>query len=308
MARKLILVSDPGIDGAFALALALHDPDFDVLGLAASAGNVHAEQATKNVQTIVEQTDPLRWPRLGAALPVEYDIDGTQLHGPGGLGGVTFPCAQLHHQHSSDKLVSDLVRLHPREVTVLVLGPLTVVARAFDRDPELPALVERLVCVGGAWHEPGNASAVAEFHFYCDPSAARQVLRSGAPITLIPLDVTRKLVFSPTDLLELPAPESRTCRFLRQIVPCGIRMTSNLYGIEGFHLKDVLGVVAVAMPTLLTTKPLPVDVEIRGELTRGMSVVDARPEHQGKPNVDLAVGVEMPPVREYIRRILKRTA
>lgn len=307
MATKIVLVADPGIDGAFAIALALHDPNLDVLGLAATAGNVSAEQATRNVQTLVEQVDPPRWPRLGAAPPVEYDEDGTRLHGPGGLGGTSFPCAQLHHQHSSDKLVSDLVRQYPREVTVIALGPLTVVARAFDRDPELPALVRRLVCVGGAWHEPGNASAVAEFHFYCDPSAARQVLRSGAPITLIPLDVTRKLVFSPTDLLELPAPESRTCRFLRQIVPWGIRTTSNLYGVEGFHLKDVVGVAALALPNLLTTKSLPVDVETRGELTRGMSVIDARPEQHGKANVDLAVGIETQPVRDYICRTLERT-
>jgi inosine-uridine nucleoside N-ribohydrolase len=307
MVSKIVLVADPGIDGAFAIALALHDPNLDVLGLAATAGNVGAEQATKNVQTLVEQVDPPRWPRLGAAPPVEYDENGTRLHGPGGLGGTSFPCAQLHHQHSSDKLVSDLVRQYPREVTVIALGPLTVLARAFDRDPELPSLVERLVCVGGAWHEPGNASAVAEFHFYCDPSAARQVLRSGAPITLLPLDVTRKLVFSPTDLLELPSPESRTCRLLRQIVPWGIRATSNLYGIEGFHLKDVLGVAAIALPNLLSIKSFPVDVETRGELTRGMSVVDARPEQHGKASIDLAVGIEMQPVREYIHRILERT-
>jgi inosine-uridine nucleoside N-ribohydrolase len=308
MARKIVLVADPGIDGAFAIALALHDPDLDVLGLAATAGNVNAEQATKNVQILIEQSDPPRWPRLGAAPPVEYDVDGTRLHGPGGLGGVSFPCAQLHHLHPSDKLLSDLVRQYPREVTVICLGPLTVLARAIDRDPELPGLVQRLVAVGGAWHEPGNASAVAEFHFFCDPSAARQVLRSGTPMTLIALDVTRKIVFSPTDLLELPSPESRTCRFLRQIVPCGIRTTSNLYGIEGFHLKDVLGVAAVSLPNVLTTKSLPIDVETRGELTRGMSVVDARAEQHGKANVDLAVGVEVPAVREYIHRILKRTA
>ncbi|HLJ94777.1 MAG TPA: nucleoside hydrolase [Gemmataceae bacterium] len=308
MVRKIIIVADPGIDGAFAIALALHDPEIDVLGLAATAGNVRAEQATQNVQILIEQIDPPRWPRLGAAPPVEFEEDGTRLHGAGGLGGVSFPCARLHHLHSSDKLLIDLVRQYPREVTVVMLGPLTVLARALDRDPELPLLVQRLVCVAGAWHEPGNASAVAEFHFYCDPSAARQVLRSGAPITLLPLDVTRKIVFSPTDLLELPAPESKTSRFLRQIVPCGIRMTSNLYGIEGFHLKDVLGVAAVTMPHVLTTKPLAVDVETRGELTRGMSVVDARPEQSAKANVDLAVGVEVPAVREYIRRILARTA
>src|SRR5262249_40587906 len=162
-------------------------------GLAATAGNVSAEQATKNVHILVEQLDPARWPRLGAALPVEYDVDGTRLHGATGLGGVDFPCARLHHPHPADKLLIDLVRQYPKEVTVVVLGPLTAVARALDRDPELPSLVHRLVCVGGAWHEPGNASAVAEFHFYCDPPAARQVVRCGAPLTLIPLDVARKL-------------------------------------------------------------------------------------------------------------------
>jgi inosine-uridine nucleoside N-ribohydrolase len=307
MAKKVVIIADPGIDGAFAVALALHDPDVDVLGLAATAGNVPAEQATKNVHILVEQIDPRRWPRLGAALPVEYEVDGTRLHGPGGLGGVTFPCAQLHHPHSSDKLVIDLVRQDPKEVTVLCLGPLTVLARAFDRDPELPALVHRLILLGGAWHEPGNASAVAEFHFYCDPASARQVLRCGAPISLLPLDVTRKLVFSPTDLLELPAADSRTCRFLRQVVPYGIGATSNLYGIEGFHLKDVLGVVALSLPGSLTTRPMVVDVETRGELTRGMSVVDMRPARSAPPNVEMAVDVDVQAVHGYMDRVLRLT-
>jgi inosine-uridine nucleoside N-ribohydrolase len=306
MACKVILINDPGIDGAFAVALALHDPDLEVLGLAASAGNVSAEQATKNVHILIEQIDPRRWPRLGAALPVDYDVDGTRLHGPGGLGGVEFPCAQLHHPHPSDKLLVDLIRHNPKEVTVVCMGPLTVLARAIDRDPELPTLVKRLICLGGAWHEPGNASAVAEFHFYCDPAAARQVLRSGAPLTLLPLDVTRKLVFSPTDLLELPGGESRTGRFLRQIVPYGIGSTSNMYGIEGFHLKDVLGVAALTLPGSLTTRSMVVDVETRGELTRGMSVVDMRAGRNATPNVELAVGVDGAAVHAYMDRILRQ--
>src|SRR6059036_1621517 len=97
MARKVILIADPGIDGAFALALALHDPDLEVLGVAATAGNIGAEQATRNVQVVVEQLDPPRWPRLGAALAVEYEITAPPLYGPDGLGGAEFPCAQLHH-------------------------------------------------------------------------------------------------------------------------------------------------------------------------------------------------------------------
>jgi inosine-uridine nucleoside N-ribohydrolase len=308
MANKVVLIADPGIDGAFAVALALHDPSLEILGLAATAGNVAAEQATKNVHILVEQIDPRRWPRLGAALPVEYETDSTRLHGAGGLGGVTFPCAQLHHPHSSDKVVIDLVRQYPKEVTVICMGPLTVLARAFDRDPELPSLVRRLICLGGAWHEPGNASAVAEFHFFCDPPAARQVLRCGAPLTLLPLDVTRKLVFSPSDLLNLPASDSRTCRFLRQIVPFGIGATSNLYGVEGFHLKDVLGIVALSLPGSLSTRPLAVDVETRGDLTRGMSVVDVRPGVSPTPNVDMAIGVDVASVHEYMDRLLRQTA
>src|SRR5207248_2174777 len=155
--------------------------------------------------------------------------------------------------------------------TVLCMGPLTVLARAMDRDPEFPVLVHRFVCMGGTMNEPGNAGPVSEFHFACDPLAARQVLNCGAPLTLVPLGVTREVLFSPSDLLELPAPASRACRFLRQIVPYGIGATSNLYGLEGFHLKDVLGVIAVSLGGALSTQPMAVDVETRGELTRGMS-------------------------------------
>jgi len=304
MTHKLILVADPGIDGAFAVTLALFDPEIDILGLAATAGNVAHEQATRNVHILIEQLDPPRWPRLGAALPVEYEVDGTDLHGANGLGGVEFPCAQLHHPHPSDKLIVDLVRQNPKEVTIVTLGPLTVLARAMDLFPDLPSQVQRIVCVGGALNEPGNAGPVSEFHFFCDPLAARQVLRCGAPITLLPLDLMRKVLFSPTDLLELPAPDSRRCQFLRKIVPFAIGASSRLYGVEGFHLKDVLGVVAVAMRGAIATRPMVVDVETRGELTRGMSVVDNRPEQRSQPNVDVGVGVDVAAVRDYIQRIL----
>jgi inosine-uridine nucleoside N-ribohydrolase len=304
MAHKVVLVTDPGLDGAFAVAVALLDPDLDVLGLGASAGNVPADQATRNVQTLVEQMDPPRWPRLGAALPVEYDFDATNLHGANGLGGVDFPCARLHHPHPSDKLVSDLVRQHPKEVTLLVLGPATVLARALDRDPDLAGLLRRVVMLGGTWHEPGDAGPVSEFHFACDPASARQVLRSGVPVTLVPLDVTRKIVFSPGELLRLPAADSRAAAFLRRILPPGISATAGLYGTEGFYPQDVLGVVAVARPEALTTRAAYVDVETRGELTRGMCVVDSRWGTKAKPNVDLATAVDSGAVRKYVAATL----
>ncbi|HEX3149139.1 MAG TPA: nucleoside hydrolase [Gemmataceae bacterium] len=304
MAQKVILVADPGIDTAFAVALALHDPTMDVIGLVASAGNITADRATQNVHLLINAMDPPKWPRLGAALSVQYELDGTRLHGRDGLGNIELPPVTLHSPTAGDKAIVELIREYPHDVTLVVLGPATVVAAAFDRDPELSVLVDRVILMGGAWRVPGNATATAEFHFYCDPESARRVLRSGTSVTLIPLDAARKLVFSPTDLLELPNPESATNTFLRRIVPFGIRASSNLYGIEGFHLKDVLGIAAVAQPGKFTLERVYVDVETRGELTRGMSVFDTRPSPAGVPNADVATGVDIVGVRDYIREIL----
>ena len=304
MAEKVVLLADPGIDGAFAVALALFDPELDVLGLGATPGNVSAEQATKNIHILVDQLGPPRWPRLGEAPNIKFPIDGRMLHGPTGFGNTNLPSATLHNILPSEKLVCELVRLHPREVTVVCLGPLTVLARAFDIFPDLPTLVKRIVCLGGSRHEPGNVGPVTEFHFVCDPPAARKVLHCGAKITLIPLDCMRKVLFSPKDLLDLPEDASPACRFLRQIVPFGIAATANTYGIEGFHLKDVLGIAAVGLPGAIETKPMSVDVEIGGELTRGMSVFDMREWNHPIPNVDVAVHFDGQGIRDYMHRIL----
>jgi inosine-uridine nucleoside N-ribohydrolase len=305
MAHKLAIVCDPGIDGAFALTLALHDPNIEVLGLAATAGNVDAEQATRNVHIVVEQLDPVRWPRLGAAPSVDYEINGKQLHGPNGLGTTSFPCARLHSPVAGDKLLVELVRQYPDEVTVLCLGPLTVVAGAIERDPEFRKLVNRLVCVGGAISEPGNAGPVSEFHFSCDPLSARIVLNAAMPTTLVPLDVTRKLIFAPTELQQLPAEATKAGRLLRHILPYGISATSNIYGIEGFHLKDVVGLAEIAVPGAVKTEAMAVDVEVRGELTRGMTVADRRSWRMRRPNVEVATSMDSKAVREYMDRVLQ---
>ncbi len=306
MQRKVVLLGDPGIDGAFAIALALHDPRLDVLGLAATAGNVRAEQATRNMHCLVEHFDPPKWPRIGEALPAAYEVDGTQLHGPDGLGGVNLPCIELHHPHPADKLIVDLVRNHPGELTLVAMGPLTTLAHAMDRDPELAKLFKQFVVLGGTWREPGNVSAVAEFRFYCDPLAARRVLRAGVPTTLIPLDVMQRALCTPKELLEIPSGDSSTCRLLRRIAPHGIGASAHRYGIEGFYLQDVLGVCAAAIPEAFKTRPVSVDVETRGELTRGMSVFDIRTHPKPTPNVDIAVEVDTVMFRNYMEQILGR--
>lgn len=305
MPRKVILVADPGIDTAFAVALAMHDPNLDVIGLLPCAGNVSAQQATLNVNVLIDQVDPPRWPRTASALPVEYEIDGTAMHGVDGLGNNHFPARTRHQLHPADKVLCELVHEHPRQATVVCLGPATTVARALDRDPDLAPLIDKLVLVGGCWKEPGNAGPAAEYHFYLDPEAARRCLHVGLHPLIIPLDITRRLVLSPTELLELPNPDSKTSQFLRKIVPFGIRASSNLYGIEGFHLKDVLGVAAVALPGCVTAESRVADVETKGELTKGMLVVDARKQPVGLPNVQVGVEAAVGEIRQYIDRVLK---
>ncbi|MFO0865616.1 MAG: nucleoside hydrolase [Gemmataceae bacterium] len=306
MGKKVMLLADPGIDGSFAIALALHDANLDVLGIGAVAGNVSAEQATNNVHILLNQFDPKRLPRIGVGINIEYPQHGRAIHGPQGLGALTFPDARGRNLLTAEKLVVELAKDNPGELTIICMGPCTTLARALDFSAELPDLVQRIILLGGSIHEPGNAGPVSEFHFWCDPAAAHQVLHCGTPVTLIPLDLMRKVLFSPTDLLELPA-DSPTRGFLRRIVPFGIAATSNLYGIEGFHLKDVLGVVAVALPDRLHTESMAVDVETSGTLTRGMSVFDRRGWIRPIPNVEVATDVDRQGVRDYMRFTLSST-
>lgn len=304
MATKIVLISDPGIDGAFAIALALYDPEIEVVGMLATPGNVSADQATKNMRIVLDQLDPPRWPRLGAAPDVHYGADGKKLHGPLGLGHTDFPCASLHHLPPSEKLLNELVRQYPHELTVICMGPATVLARAFELYPELPGMIPNVVIVGGALNEPGNAGPVSEFHFFCDPKAARQVIQSHSSITMVPLDVMRQVLFSPTELLGEATEISPAYHFLRQVVPFGIAATSHLYGIEGFHLKDVIGVVAVGFPAAIQIKSMHVDVETHGELTRGMTVFDRRSWEHVTPNVHVVTEVDFKAVRQYLSRVI----
>jgi len=306
MAKKLILIADPGIDTAFAVALAMHDPNLDLVGLIPCAGNVSDAQAMLNVNVLIDELDPPRWPKTALPFPITYDLDGTSLHGTDGLGNQNFVARTRHQLMPAEKAISDLVRQYPHEVTIVCLGPLSTLAWALERDGELPSLVDKVVAIGGCWKEPGNAGPAAEFHFFLDPEAARTCLHAGLHPILIPLDVTRKLILSPSELLDLPNPESKVCKFLRRIVPSAIRASMNLYGIEGFHLKDVLAIAAVALPGCLTIESHVADVETKGELTRGMLVIDHRTRPNGLPNVQLAVDAAVGEIRQYIDRVLKQ--
>ena len=311
MTRKVILDVDPGIDDAMALCIALFDLDVEVVAVTAVGGNVPPAQATRNVQAILAMLDPPRRPRMGAASPPDHGlpVKGRYLYGRDGLGDATEFCnAALHHEHPSEKLICDEVRAAPEAVTIVALGPLTNIARAFQRDPDLPSLVGRLVIMGGTVGGPGNITAAAEFNIFCDPAAAQAVFRSPTTKTLIPLDVTNRMVLTYDLFNQLPDESTKVGHFLREILPPIFRGYRQEFGLEGIHVHDTVAMMAVLHPELFTMQGMVGDVETLGELTTGATVFDRRRLPAARHNMEVAVEMDAPGVTREIIRALSGAA
>jgi purine nucleosidase len=302
MSRKVILDVDPGIDDALAMCMALFDPQLEVVAVTAVGGNVPPHLATRNVQAIIEHLDPPRLPRVGAASYPDdgLPVDSRHIYGVDGLGDVGVQVAELRTPHPSEKVICDQVRADPEAVTILALGPLTNVARAFKRDPELPSLVGAVVMVGGTVEGPGNIRPAAEFNMFCDPVSARAVFRSPCTKTLIPLDVTNRVVLSFDFLNQLPPETTRVGGLLRKIVPPAFRAYRQESGLEGIHVHDTVALLSVTSPELFRTQPMAGDVETKGELTTGATVFDRRRVPAWRCNMDVAVDMNAPKVVEKI--------
>jgi purine nucleosidase len=309
MARKIILDVDPGIDDAVALCLALNDPSLDVVAVTATGGVVSPDQATINVQAIVEQLDPPHWPRLGTASPEQLlRTDGPHLYGTNGLCGAHFAVARRHHQHSSVKVICDEVRTAPGEVTIVSTGPLSNIAAALQQQPDLASLVGHLIIMGGTIAAPGNVTAAAEFNMYSDAPAARAVFHSQITKTLIPMDVTSRVTMN-LDLLEkLPDGASACGGLLRKLLPGAFRAYRQHLGMEGIHLHDSVAIVAAIRPQLFTIERMHGDVETDGTLTYGATVFDRRRRPDNQANMDVAIDVDAAAVSECIVRGLTHAA
>lgn len=318
MAQKLIIDADPGIGDALAIALAVLDPELDVLAVTGTAGCVSGPVATHNIQAIVEFIDPPKWPRLGTA---ESEVgctgrgraDGASLpvllNGEGGLGDFEFNVAELHHPHNSTRLMIDIVRSHPNEVTLLTLGPLTNVELAMERAPDFLGLVNRLVCMGGAVGCGGDVTAAAEFNIFANPTAARNVLLSPATKTLVPLDVSRQVVltFGQFDRMQSQS-NSGLSRLLARLLPFAFRSYHEHLGIEGIRLNEVAALAAISQQRLFEYEPVAIDVEVQGELTRGMTVFDRRGVAQWQTNIEVVSDIDSQGVLDYLTRSVRRAA
>ncbi len=302
MARKVIIDCDLGTDDAVALCMMLNDPDLEILAVTATEGVVAAEQANHNLQAIVAEIDPERYPRLGLASPADDApaVDTRYLYGDDGLGNVNLAYSSRQRSMASDKLIVDCARAYPDDVTLICLGPLTNLARALRREPNLPTMISQVVMVGGSLTARGNISPCSEFNFYFDPKSAREVLSTRITKTLIPLDVTSQVTFGLELMDELPCVQSRVGHFLKQVLPFAFRSFRQRLGQENITLNDAIGALAVLDPDLFELESMSADVETEGELTRGLLVLDQRRDSNAQPNVEVATSLRIDAARQQL--------
>jgi len=316
--RPVAIDTDPGIDDALALMLALRSPELRVELITTVAGNVPVQLATANARRMLAVLAPTVWPLVaqGAARPLRRPpYDAMAFHGGDGLGGVT----ALRHADGSPyypilkqptvrrqavQRLLQLVQHHGRDLTVIALGPLTNVARAIQLSPTTMQQLGCLVIMGGAIDVPGNVSPVAEFNIFVDPHAADVVFRAGLPITLVPLDVTRQVRLT-RDLLQHARQGSESG--LAQVV-CHLTQQPLHSQEQSMALHDPLAVAIAIEPSLVTLTSLPVCVETRGSHTIGMTVADRRPSAywlHDMPRLEVALAVDAPRMLElFAARVL----
>ena len=308
MAKKVIIDCDPGIDDAVALCVALLEPELEVLAVTATEGNAAGDQSTRNVQYVIESLDPPRFPRIGTAMEgASGHVENlTRFYGADGLAGCGPQGLMLHQEHPSDKLICDIVRSAPAEVTVITLGPLTNLARAFRRDPELPQLIGGLVIMAGSVDGVGNVTPAAEFNVHYDPESARDVLSSPTTKTLVPLNMTRRIVFNFDMINHLPPKATRIGDLLHRMLAYNFRTHRQVLGLEGIHLHDVIATMIAIHPEWAETQEMSGDVETRGELTLGATVFDRRGNRRTRSNMEVVTDMNDAAIHDAILRAVRR--
>jgi purine nucleosidase len=290
MRRAIIIDTDPGLDDAVAILLALAAADeLEVLGLVAVAGNLPLAQTERNARRVCElagRSDipvyagcarPLLRPLATAeAVHAETDRDHLLLPEP------TMP---LQARHGVDFLIERLRPAQPGEITICALGPLTNIAVALVQAPEITVGIRELVVMGGACFELGNVTPAAEFNIHVDPHAAAVVLDSGIPITIIPLDVTHQLLTNPLRLEALRGLGNRCGEAIAALLAAFEKNRRPEFGSRAMALHDPSVIAYLLRPDLYDGREVNVAVETQSPLTMGMTVVDWCGVTGRKPNV-----------------------
>jgi purine nucleosidase len=277
--RKIIIDTDPGQDDAAAIMLAFASPEeLDVLGLCAVAGNVPLSFTSRNLRIVCELCGkPDAKVYEGALKPLNRpQVTAEHVHGKTGLDGVELPEPTMAAQpiHAVDFMIETLRNEPAGTVTICTLGPLTNLALALQKAPDIAGRIQELVMMGGGFFEGGNITPAAEFNIFVDPEAAKIVFESGVPIVMMPLDVTHQLLTTRERVANIAAIGSRPAEVLVQWLAFFERFDIEKYGSDGGPLHDPSVIAYLLQPNLFSGRHCNVEIEVQSELTVGMTVVD----------------------------------
>lgn len=277
--RKIIIDTDPGQDDAVAILLALASPDdLEVLGITAVAGNVPLPLTQKNARIVCELAGkPETLVFAGCDAPIARKlVTAEHVHGKTGLDGPTLPdpTMPLQDQHAVDFIIETLRAEEEGTVTLCPLGPLTNIAVALKRAPDIAERIQEIVLMGGAYFEVGNITPAAEFNIYVDPEAAKKVFACGAPITVMPLDVTHKALVTAERNIAFRAIGTPVGIAVAEMTEFFERFDKEKYGSAGAPLHDPCVTAYLIKPDLFTGRHINVEIETGSDLTLGMTVAD----------------------------------
>ena len=277
--RKIIIDTDPGQDDAVAILLALASPeDIDVLGITAVAGNVPLDLTERNARIVCElagKTDTRVF--AGCDRPLRRALRTAEhVHGKTGLDGPRMddPHMLLQDDHAVDFIIDTLRQEPEGTVTLCPLGPLTNIATAFQRAPDIVPRVQEIVLMGGAYFEVGNITPAAEFNIYVDPEAAQIVFSSGIPLVVMPLDVTHKALTTAPRVQAFRDLGTKVGEMVAAWTDFFERFDKEKYGSAGAPLHDPTVIAYLIRPDLFSGRHINVEIETTSELTLGMTVAD----------------------------------
>lgn len=278
MARKIIIDTDPGQDDAVAILLALASPELEILGIVAVAGNVGLHHNANNARKIVALAGRTDIPvYAGCSRPIMRTlVTAEHVHGATGLDGPDLPepSVALQAQHGVDYIIDTLMAEPAGTVTLATLGPLTNIAMALVKQPAIAERIAEIVMMGGAYFEVGNITPAAEFNIYVDPEAADIVMRCGAPITILPLDVTHEIQSTPDRLAAILALGNKSGAAVHAMLTFSETFDLKKYGWAGAPLHDPTVIAYLLQPELFEGRLCNVTIETASELTLGMTVAD----------------------------------
>ena len=279
MPEQIIIDTDPGQDDAVAILLALASPDcINVLGITAVAGNVPLDLTVKNARIICELAKKTSMPIYsGCSKPLKRAlVTAEHVHGKTGLDGITLPEPSMPIQelHAVDFII-DTIKNNPSDsITLCALGPLTNVAMALLKEPNIAKRVKQIILMGGAYFEVGNITPAAEFNIFVDPEAAKIVFNSGIKITVLPLDVTHKALISEERITAFKEINSPVGDAVAKWTNFFERFDKEKYGSKGAPLHDPCVIAYLIEPNIFDGRYVNVEIETGSELTRGMTVAD----------------------------------